>query len=210
MADFTWASRSPIGVVTANERKGATDTERAGVTLTDMGSFSLALVMARRGKAADMSAALSAHFSITPPGQGRMVRAGTTRLIWSGPDQMLVLAPSSSSGHSAEDLRRTLAGAASVSDQSDGRCLFKLSGPHVRETLAKLSSLDFSDDAFPVGSTAVTAVEHTAVNLWREPDDADAASAFCMVVPSSVALCLWQSIIDSGAEYCVALSSAPL
>ena len=105
-------------------------------------------------------------------------------------------------GSSAIDAaRRSFAGFASLSEQSDGRALIRISGPRARDLLAKFCSLDLHPAAFPVGSAAATSIDHTPVTLWRDEDGADGAAVFNLLVFSSFAESLWHTILDSGAEY---------
>jgi sarcosine oxidase subunit gamma len=67
--------------------------------------------------------------------------------------------------------------------------------------LAKVSSVDFHEDAFPVGAAASTSVDHTTVNLWRSADAADGSPVFNLLVFSSFAGSLWHTILDSSVEY---------
>jgi sarcosine oxidase subunit gamma len=128
--------------------------------------------------------------------------AKTATLIWSGADQIMALSPRAAGAlQPLRALSAVFEGVASLSDQSDGRCLVRMSGPRVRDMLAKLSSVDLHDHAFPVGAAATTSVDHTAVNLWRDADAADGSPVFNLLVFSSFADSIWDGIVDAAAEY---------
>jgi sarcosine oxidase subunit gamma len=204
--DLVWNAVSPLAGVLVAGRHGA-PAGRAGVALAELGDFSLVQVMARRGRWAQAAEIARARFGIAPPARPSAVFGKKAVLVWSGPDQFLALADRGT-GPSFGDLKEAFAGAASLSDQSDGRCLIRLSGTHVREALAKLSSLDLHDTAFPAGSAAATFIDHTNVSLWRGPDGAEGA-AFDLLVFTSFASSLWRTILDAAAEYGVEAGSGP-
>lgn len=97
-------------------------------------------------------------------------------------------------------MRKAFSGNASLSDQSDGRCLIRMSGPRARDALAKFSSLDLHDTVFPAGSAATSAVDHTAVNIWREANGADGDVVFNVLVFSSFADSVWHTIVKLSLE----------
>ena len=70
---------------------------------------------------------------------------------------------------SARDLSAKLAGLASISDQSGGRTLLRLSGPHARDVLAKGLPIDLDPRAFPLGSAATSAISHMG-GCWQLDD----------------------------------------
>ena len=105
------------------------------------------------------------------PAKPKAVAAGDATLIWSGPDQFLALAPRKAGSPLLDNSAKSLAGMASISDQSDGRALIRIAGPKARDVLAKFCSLDLDPSEFPVGTAAATSVDHTAVTLWRGKDD---------------------------------------
>ncbi|TGR94328.1 sarcosine oxidase subunit gamma family protein, partial [Mesorhizobium sp. M1C.F.Ca.ET.188.01.1.1] len=91
----------------------------------------------------------------------RAVGASDATLIWSGPDQFLVL--SKDGKHTMEALAPGFAGSASLSDQSHARALISISRAKARAMLAKLSSIDLHPDVFGVGAAAATSMDHTSV-----------------------------------------------
>lgn len=202
--DLTWNAVSPLAGVLVAERHGAA-AGRAGVVLAELGDFSLVQIMARRGGWAQTAKVARARFGVAPPARPAAVFGNGAVLVWSGPDQFLALADRDTEP-SLGELREAFAGAASLSDQSDGRCLIRLTGTRVREALAKLSSLDLHDSAFPVGSAAATSIDHTNVSLWRGPDGPGGAT-YDLLVFTSFASSLWNTILDAAAEYGVEAGS---
>lgn len=199
MADFSWNTQSPLKKALVAGRQGFTGGP-AGVTLTELRDIVLVQVIARRGKTIETVKAAKKLFGVEPPSTPRVVTGKIATLIWSGPDQFLAFAARSADDQFGK-FAQAFAGIASLSDQSDGRCLIQVSGPCARAALAKFSSLDLHDTAFPIGTAATSSVHHTAVNIWREADRADGHAVFNLLVFTSFADSLWHTIADSSLEY---------
>ncbi|TPI16274.1 sarcosine oxidase subunit gamma [Mesorhizobium sp. B4-1-3] len=200
MADFSWDIRGPLDRALVAGAYGAQGD--AGVSLTEIRNFDLVQVMARRGKAGETAKAAKARFGIAAPETPRAVAAADATLIWSGPDQFLVL--SKDGRHSIESLAIVFAGSASLSDQSHARALISVSGDKARAMLAKLSSIDLHPDVFGVGAAAATSMDHTSVTLWRG-NDRSGQAVFNLLVFATFAESLWHTILDSAAEYGVTI-----
>ncbi|TPJ28546.1 sarcosine oxidase subunit gamma family protein [Mesorhizobium sp. B2-7-2] len=200
MADFSWEVRSPLDRALVAGSYGAQGD--AGVSLTEIRNFDLVQVMARRGKAGEMAKAAQARFGIAAPETPKAVDIADATMIWSGPDQFLVL--SKGGKHTIEALAPVFVGSASLSDQSHARALIGISGEKARAMLAKLSSIDLHPDVFGVGAAAATSMDHTSVTLWRGGDH-DGQAVFNLLVFATFAESLWHTILDSAAEYGVTI-----
>ncbi|PDQ22866.1 sarcosine oxidase subunit gamma [Mesorhizobium sanjuanii] len=198
MAEFSWSSRSPLEHALATGVHGARGTE-AGVSLTEIRNFDLIQVMARRGNWAELAKAAKTRFEVAVPEGPKAIQAKDAALIWSGPDQFLVL--SKDGKHTMNTLAPVFSGLASLSDQSHARALISISGAKARTMLAKLSSLDLHPAVFPVGAAAATSIDHTSVTLWRGGDQPDGHSVFNLLVFATFAESLWHTVLDAGAEY---------
>ncbi|AZO59237.1 sarcosine oxidase subunit gamma [Mesorhizobium sp. M1A.F.Ca.IN.022.07.1.1] len=202
MADFSWNIRSPLERALVAGRYGAPG--EAGVSLTEIRNFDLVQVMARRGKAAETVNAAKARFGVAAPETPKAADTADATLIWSGPDQFLVL--SRGGGQRMETLARVFAGLASLSDQSHARALISVSGDKARTMLAKLSSIDLHPEIFPVGTAAATSIDHTSVTLWRGKNRQDGQAVFNLLVFATFAESLWHTMLDSAAEYGVTVA----
>ncbi|MBN9552169.1 MAG: sarcosine oxidase subunit gamma [Alphaproteobacteria bacterium] len=200
MAEFSWEVRSPLERVLVAGPYGAQGD--AGVSLTEIRNVDLVQMMARRGKATEIAKAAKARFGVASPETPKAVGTADARLIWSGPDQFLVL--SKGGKHSIEALAPGFAGSASLSDQSHARALISISGKKARAMLAKLSSIDLHPDVFGVGAAAATSMDHTSVTLWRG-DDRNGQAVFNLLVFATFAESLWHTMLDSAAEYGVTM-----
>ncbi|CAN7397988.1 sarcosine oxidase subunit gamma [Mesorhizobium sp. LjNodule214] len=201
MAEFSWEARSPLERALVAGPYGVHGD--AGVSLTEIRNFDLIQGMARRGKATDMAEAAKARFGVPAPDTPKVVGAVDATLIWSGPDQFLVL--SRNGKHAMGPLGQVFASSASLSDQSHARVLISVSGAKARTMLAKLSSIDLHPDAFPIGTAAATSMDHTSVTLWRGADGPDGQAVFNVLVFATFAESLWHTMLDAAAEYGVAI-----
>ena len=200
MVDYLWNAQSPLHKAVASGRLGA-ESGQPGVTLTELRDFSLVQVMARRGQWEATASAARKHFEVAAPARPAAAFRGKTVLIWSGPDQFLALTEGSGVASPLTPMRKLFEGVASLSDQSDGRALIRISGVRVRDAMAKVCSLDLDDSVFPVGSAAATSIDHTGVSLWRSADGPDGNAVFYLLVFTSFADSLWHTIVDAAAEY---------
>ncbi|QEL21611.1 sarcosine oxidase subunit gamma [Bosea sp. F3-2] len=169
----------------------------AGIVATLLDSFGLATLIAGPGTTAALSQAVKCRLGVVLPWTPRIVQAAAHDVVWAGPGQWLLRA----------DLRDGFAGLlgelsahAAVSDQSDARAAFRLSGPRVRDVLAKGMMLDLHPAAFAVGDTALTSVAYIGVQLWRLADGPD-GPVFEIMVARSMAGSFWSWFAASAAEF---------
>lgn len=151
---------SPLRDVAVQGRFGASRGQ-PGVTLRVLHPMSIVTVIARAGQGAATAAALTGHSA-----------------LWAGPDQWFVLAEGRGEGALYRELKSSLAGLASVTDQSHGRVIIRIAGPKARAVLAKGTPVDLHPDEFPVGKSALTQMAHVGVHLTRFSDDAYDLSVF--------------------------------
>ncbi|WP_292681211.1 sarcosine oxidase subunit gamma family protein [Mesorhizobium sp.] len=198
MDEFDWTAMSSLRHALVPGTFGAT-TPEPGVCLSERTGHRLLQIMARRGRWAETAAVANRFYGVEPPARVAANFGKDITLVWSGLDQYLALLRAD---HWPVDAIRSAFGdAASVSEQTAGRCLVQLSGPHVRAVLAKVSSLDLHPDAFPIGAAAATSIDHTVVNLWRERNADDGSTVFYMLMFTSFAESIWHLILMAAAEY---------
>ncbi len=201
MADLSWTPTTPLSRIYKAGHHGARTA--SGLSMAELTGFELVQVMSRRGQWGATDAACASTYGKAAPARPQAVETGDALLIWSGPDQFLVLSPR---GNALETAQAGFAGAASISEQSDARSLLRITGPRARDMLAKVCSLDLHDEVFPVGTTAVTYIDHTSVNLWRSAD-AEAQAVFHLLIFGTFAESLWHTLLDSGAEYGITIEA---
>jgi sarcosine oxidase, subunit gamma len=135
-------------------------------------------------------------------------RGGLTA-IWLGPDEWLITCPRDDLARHMQALREALQDVhAAITDVSDGRVAFRLSGPSARETLAKGCPLDLHPAAFRPGMAAQSLLAKASVLIHLVEDEAAAASpAFDVYVGRSFAHYLFAWLEDAGREYGVQVES---
>ncbi|MDA9865100.1 sarcosine oxidase subunit gamma [bacterium] len=87
------------------------------------------------------------------PNETHEIAAG--RILWSGPDQALILGTPVTPENAA------------FSDQSDGWTVVTLTGETAKDILARLTPLDLRDSAFAQDATARTLLGHMTISLTR-------------------------------------------
>lgn len=131
--------------------------------------YGLAAIMARKGIAAE---AIGAALGVGAPTRPLFLRGKDgTMLVGTGAGTWLARADDAAPLW-AEDLARRLAGLASVSDQSDGYALTRLTGEGARIALQRGAAIDFHPEVFTPGSAATTVIAHIGVIAWRCDDEA--------------------------------------
>ncbi len=171
-----------------------------GVTASILDGFGIAAVMARKGASDALRQRVRELFGVELPRGPRRSAAPGVVFTGTGPGAWLALVEGEGNDFSAR-LMEQLDGVASVSDQSDGYTLIRLSGACVRETLAKLIPIDVHPQAFKVGDAASTVASHIGVTVWRLPDDSNSAPVFEVLLFRSLTRSFRHALAEAAAEY---------
>ena len=149
-------------------------------TLTQRQGLGLATVMVRKGVvASQIGKALDVSLEDRPC----LFYNDGLVLIGTGPGTWLAIDHTDDPDWPGS-LSVNLSGLASVSDQSGGYVLFRLSGPNARDVLQREIFIDLDPGVFVVGSVAVTTMAHMGVILWRPSADAYEIAVFRSYVES--------------------------
>ena len=147
MADGSHAIVSALAGVATPGRYGRS-TASAGVTACEVRWPGLATMTARNGRSAELLDAARSAFGVELPVAPKRIEGRDIAFVWSGPDQWLACThPAPSQGMEAL-LATPFAGLASIVDQSHGRTLLRLTGPRIRDALAKGVPIDLHPRAF--------------------------------------------------------------
>lgn len=193
MVETTWAPRTAWAGVAEPGHFGIDDT---GVTVALCRDPSIATLMCDHAGADKLAGAVKTALGIALPQAGRVATADRCTLIWTAPEQWMLIAP-------AQDYNAALpalSSAAAVADQTGGRAILRVSGPRVRDVLAKGVMLDLDAAQFAVGSAASTSIAHVPATLWRG-DDEGGDAVFFLSVPRSMAGTFWAWFTASAAEF---------
>ena len=196
----TFAARSPLAeALSSGEGHGAAG-GNAGVTAVIRDGIGLATVMARSGASDALNQRIRERFGIDlPQGPHRSAATGVA-FVGMGPGSWLALAERDGNDFAAK-LMSELDGVASVSDQSDGYTMIRLSGAHVRDALAKLIPIDVDAGAFQVGDVASTVGSHIGVTVWRLPDGPHSSPLFEVILFRSLTRSFWHALAEAAGEY---------
>ena len=173
---------------------------RAGVTglvSQECSDLAFASVIAKRGKRFALVNAVNTAFGVALPDGPRRAARGSVTFAGTGPDRWMASAEGSDAAGFAAKVRARIGPFAAVSDQSDARLVVRLSGPRVREVLAKGVPIDLHPKAFRPGDVACTMVGHITTQI----DMLDDAPAYQLAVPRSMAGSFWSWLTASAAEF---------
>ncbi len=168
-----------------------------GVTLFERDGVGLASLAVRKGQAAALRDAVQAAYGAALPDGSRLVAGAEVGFIGTGPGQWLAVSERIAHGALADDLMAKLKGFASVSDQSDGRAVIRVSGPKARDVLAKGLPVDLHPAVFQPGSAATSVINLMGVTLWQ----VDAVPSYDIAVFRSLAGSFWTWLTDSAGEF---------
>lgn len=159
--------------------------------------LSLVQVMTRKGREAELQAAIRNAFGLDLPAPQRAATSAATTAIWIQPGMWMLSAPGHAEGAMARLVKEATGDAASIVDQTHGKTVLTLSGARARDVMAKGCRLDLHPRAFKPGHSAVTQVAHIGCML-RQIDD---TPSYEMLVPSSFAETFFGWLTHSAAEY---------
>lgn len=171
--------------------------EPAGIRVQTRDALGIATLIAPADNNAALAAMLSRSFGLVLPLAPQAARSDDHQIVWSGPGQWILI------GDSRAGFANALVGLADLaaaSDQSDSRAVLRLSGPRVRDALAKGCMIDLHPAAFPVGAVALTSIAYMGVCLWRAADGPEGA-VFEIMCARSMAGSFWSWFTASAAEF---------
>lgn len=135
-------------------------------TVTERPDIGIATIMARKN--VTLGSIGSALGIFPPAGPTRRSHDGTA-LLGTGPGAWLALREQPET-HWASKLATTLADLASVSDQSGGYSVLRITGHQARHIMQRGAFIDLHPDVFKAGDVATTVISHVGVTLWQLDD----------------------------------------
>jgi sarcosine oxidase subunit gamma len=166
-----------------------------GVTIAERIGLGLATVAARKG--APLRAAVKASYGVNLPDDSTVGPGPEVSFVGYGPGQWLAVSGTLRNDTLAKQLGQDLKALASVSDQSGGRTLLRLSGTRARDVLAKGLPIDLHPSVFGPGSAATSTISLMGVQLWQ----VDEAPTYDIALFRSVSASFWRWLIASAAEF---------
>jgi len=187
---------SALAGIAVPGRFGKPDGE-PGVMIGELSGLGLATVASRQGQDAALKSAVLQAYGVQLPESSRVAQGSAVSFIGYGLGQRLAVSESLAHEALAGDLSQRLAGLASISDQSGGRTVLRVSGPRARDVLAKGLPVDLDPRAFPLGSAAASIIGHMGVQLWQVDD----TRSYDIAVFRSLSQSFWRWLTASAAEF---------
>lgn len=168
-----------------------------GVTLSERTNIGMASIAARRGQGGRLAATAREAYGVVLPAGPTVASGHGVSFMGTAPGQWLAVSDTLANGALAEDLAATLAGLASITDQSDGRAAVRISGPRARDVLAKGLPIDLHPKAFRPGDAATTVASLIGVQLWQVDD----GPTYDVAMFRGYAGSFWHWLTASAAEF---------
>ncbi len=191
MDDVSLRARSALEGVLRPGRQGAASGP-PGVTVREWMPEGVASLAVRRGQEAVLPAMLGG-LGLTLPNRPGWTEGGGLNAVWAGPGRWLVFG-----GPDVVALLGARVGSiAAITDQTDARVLLRVSGPRVRDMLAKGIAIDLHPRTFGPRDAASTTVAHIVVHFWQLDD----APSYDLAAPRGFAGSLVEWLVAAAAEY---------
>ena len=168
-----------------------------GVTLELIAEEERFNIEARRGRAADLMAAIAQAFGAAPVDDARTVKAGGFSFVGVGPSRWHALSRGPERAARRDALLRAVRECATIVDVSHGFVAFRLSGPKAVDALAKLVRIDLDPDSFPPGAVAGAELHGMSVQMRRTTD----GEAYECAVARSFASSLFDAMTNAADPY---------
>jgi len=147
-----------VANLTAKRPAGIDPITIGSVTLNEAPFAPIWAIMPFRGQVTDLSQAMKQAHGLRFPDPNEMTQNGDLRCAFSGIDQAFLLGGVPDASLSAH---------AALTEQSDAWTHLRLDGACVSDVLARLTPLDLSLRAFPVGSAQRSSLGHMATLVLR-------------------------------------------
>lgn len=130
---------------------------------------SLATVMVRKGFTAQQ---IGKAIGLSLEEGSGVWHQGPLSFVGTGPGTWLAVSEDDEHG-CAGRLQSLLGDLVSVSDQSGGYVVFRLSGADARKVLQRGAPIDLDPQVFGPGSAATTVIAHIGVIIWQDGEDGE-------------------------------------
>ena len=171
-----------------------------GVIASERPGLGVARIAARKGRSSALVELFGATYGVEPPNAPRWVSRADVCIAGIAPQTWLAMRERAGNAF-PHALQSLLGQCALVADQSDAHAIVRLTGPKVRQALAKLLPIDIHPRTFQVGDLAQTVCGYMNVMLWRVQDSAPDAAAFEIWAGRSLAASLHEAISHAAAEF---------
>ncbi|MFN3869622.1 MAG: sarcosine oxidase subunit gamma [Hyphomicrobiaceae bacterium] len=189
MADIGWAPRSAL--------KRPLQIRASTIRIAASAHRWIVHIAAFRDRADAVRAAMFAAFAVELPQRPSMAAGRDLSFVWVGPGAWLAMAECTTERDLYAEISTVVQGVAAVTDQSDARQIFAVSGSAARDCLAKGFAIDLHPRSFKPGDAAVTHAAHIAATIWQLND----TPSYEIAVPRSYAESFAEWLHDAAAEF---------
>ena len=195
MADVNQtAARSPLQDKTG-PLGGPAD---AGVTMSEHAHLGKLILRGEPSDKAFTAGAAKALGTALPTTPNTTVAAGSIVIVWTAPNEWLVVTPAGDEAAIEASLSGALSGVHhAITDVSDQSTIVRISGRNARDVFAKGCSLDLHPRAFKSGQSAQTHLSKAVITFWQTDD----GPTFDIMVRASFAPYLWAWMADAAGEF---------
>ncbi|VAW20125.1 hypothetical protein MNBD_ALPHA11-761 [hydrothermal vent metagenome] len=166
------------------------DAQLAGLSVTLLAPLNINSVQVRKGKADELAKALERHYKLSLVDGA--ICAGENDLVFlgTGPGAWLAAWPENLEPP-IKQLAGQLDGLASITDQSSGYKLLRVSGETSKSLLARGLAVNLEAPNFKTSNVVVSSIAHIGVVIWQTDDQ----PTFIIAVASSYceSFCHWLS-----------------
>jgi len=188
---------SPFGAGLKPGRFGNRFEGISPITIAERADLTLCIMSAASGKSGAIAEQVEALTGLILPAGPKRVSEKGLSLIGTAPGQWLAIADGDATRKTLDKLAEALSGLATIADISDGKAVLRVSGPRIRDALAKGCALDLDRRAFKPGDAATTPVALIDCQIWQ----IDETPSYELAVPSSFAGSFWHWLTASAAEF---------
>ena len=187
----SYQRRSALAHLGLVGRAAASSKAGAGVTMSELAHRTIVNIRGPASDAAFTSAVQGATGVALPPAANTVSAAGGRQILWLGPNEWWVVGADARRAGLIDGLRQAFAGQhTNVTDVSESRTVITMSGPAVRDVLARGISNDLHPRAFGPGQCIQTSLSRANVLLHQT----DNAPGYDIYVLKSFSDYLWRWI----------------
>jgi heterotetrameric sarcosine oxidase gamma subunit len=197
VADLTLAPRTAFQGLAVPGRYGHVVGGERPVVIAERPGLAVAQICARRGKTAELAAAIQDAAGLDLPRGPKRAASNGLAVIGMGPHEWLAVAEGERGRGALARVREAGQGFASFVDQSHAKAILRLSGTRARDVLAKGCGLDLHQRVFKPGDAATTQIALIPCQLWQLHE----TPTFELSVPLGYAGSFWSWLSAAAAEY---------
>ncbi|MGH6864968.1 MAG: sarcosine oxidase subunit gamma [Methyloceanibacter sp.] len=168
-----------------------------GVVIGERVGLGIATVTCRKGQEDALKGAMREAYGVELPLKPVVAQGRSVNFLGYGPGHWVAVSETLRNGDLARNLKARLRGLASISNQSDGRAVIRVSGPRSRDVFAKGLPIDLDPRSFPLGSAATSVIGHMGVQVWQ----LDNTQSYDIAIFRSVSESFWRWLTSSSAEF---------